>query len=72
MEQVYINIRKYRELADMTQRELATACGYKDHTTIAKIEKGLVDISVGRLEQIAKILGVHPAVLMGWMEDDRS
>lgn len=69
MEQVYINIKKRREELGMTQRELASACGYKDNTTIAKIEKGHVDISVGRLKQIAAILDIDPVTLMGWDDD---
>ena len=65
MKDLYINIKKRREELGITQRELAKACGYKDHTTIAKMEKGHVDISVERLEQIANILDIHPAVLLG-------
>lgn len=68
MDQVYVNIKKRREEIGMTQRELAKACGYKDNTTIAKIEKGKVDISVARLKQIAAIMDIDPAILMGWKE----
>lgn len=56
MDELYKNIRKRRKELGMTQRELAEKCGYTDHTTINKIENGLVDITFKRLEQIAAAL----------------
>lgn len=70
MEKVYENIKKRRLELDMTQAELAQKCGYKDHTTINKIEKGLVDISIGRLKQIAEVLQIDPIELLGWWEGE--
>lgn len=69
MKELYINIKKRREELGLTQRELAKACGYKDHTTIAKMETGHVDISVERLERIARALDIHPAKLLGWWKE---
>lgn len=57
MDRVYINIRKRRKELHMTQKELADKCGYTDHTTINKMENGLVDVTLGRLKQIAEALG---------------
>ena len=68
MEQLYINIKKRRESLGMTQRELAYKSGYSDHTTIAKMEKGLVDITMGRLQKIAIALETTPLELTGWTE----
>lgn len=70
MDIVYINIKRKREELHMSQRELAAKVGYKDNSTIAKMEKGLVDITIGRLKQIADALNTTPAKLMGWEEDD--
>ena len=56
MDELYRNIKKRRKEIGMTQKELADKCGYTDHTTINKIEKGLVDITFKRLEQIADAL----------------
>ena len=56
MDELYMNIKKRRKEIGMTQKELADKCGYTDHTTINKIEKGLVDITFKRLEQIADAL----------------
>jgi len=70
MDIVYINIRKRREELNMSQRELASKVGYKDNSTIAKMEKGLVDITIGRLKQIATALETTPAKLMGLENDE--
>ena len=70
MEKVYENIKNRRLELNMTQAELAKKCGYKDHTTINKIEKGHVDISIGKLKQIAKALEIRPLYLLGWEGSD--
>ena len=64
MDELYRNIRKRRIELGMTQKELAAKCGYKDHTTINKIENGQVDITFNRLEQIAAALGTSVVVLI--------
>lgn len=69
MEIVYENIRKRRKEIKMTQAELADRCGYKDHTTINAIEHGKIDISLGRLKQIATALGTTPRILLGWGDE---
>ena len=69
MDSLYVNIRNRRKELGMSQVELAMRCGYKDHTTINKIEAGKVDISVGRLKQIAQILDISVVRLMG-LEDE--
>lgn len=66
MDIVYINIRKRRQELGVSQRELARRCGYKDNTTIAKMEKGLVDLPLGRLKQIAAALDTTVFDLMGF------
>ena len=56
MDSVYKNIRARRKELGMTQKELAEKCGYTDHTTINKMENGQVDVTFGRLKQIADAL----------------
>lgn len=56
MDRVYVNIKKRRKELHMTQKELAYKCGYTDHTTITKMENGLVDVTFGRLQKIAEAL----------------
>ena len=70
MDKVYINIKKRREELKMSQRELAAKVGYKDNSTIAKMEKGLVDITLGRLKQIAAALDTTPFELMEGESDE--
>ena len=44
MENIYENIKKYRESKGMSQDTLAVLTGYTSRSSIAKIEKGLVDL----------------------------
>lgn len=53
MQNIYINIKKRRLELGITQYELAKRLGYKDKSSIAKIEKGLVDIPPSKLSAIA-------------------
>lgn len=64
MDELYMNIKKRRKEIGMTQRELAEKCGYTDHTTINKIENGLVDVTFKRLEQIAAALDTSVITLI--------
>lgn len=70
MDIVYLNIKKRREELKMSQRELAAKVGYKDNSTIAKMEKGLVDPTLGRLKQIAKALETTLPALLGYEEEE--
>lgn len=49
-------IALYREIAGLTQTELADKVGYKDRTSITKIENGTVKIPMKKLQAIAKEL----------------
>ena len=63
---------KARRLAlEWSQRELARRMGYKDNTTLTKIERGLVDVSQTRVVQFSEVLGVSIAYLMGWEEEEK-
>lgn len=61
---LYDNIKKRRIELNMTQQQLADLTGYGDRSSIAKIEKGLVDISQSKLELFASVLKVPPGELM--------
>ena len=69
MLKLYENIRLYRKRAKMTQDELARRAGYTDRSSIAKIEKGLVDLAQSKIEQFASIFGVSAGELMGWDQE---
>lgn len=68
--ELYNNIKKYRLQLNLTQQQLADLTGYNDRSSIAKIEKGLVDISQSKLELFAKVLHVTAGELMGNTDAD--
>lgn len=59
------NIKMLREKLGLSQEELALKVGYKDRSSIAKIEAGLVDLSQSKISAFASALSVTPAQLMG-------
>ena len=64
-------IKSRRLELEWSQRELARRMGYKDNTTLTKIERGLVDVSQSRVVQFSNVLGVSIAYLMGWEEEQK-
>ena len=58
-------IRALREKQGMSQETLAAKLGYKDRSSIAKIETGKVDLSQSKLEQLSRIFHVTIHHLMG-------
>ena len=58
-------IRALREKQGMSQETLAARLGYKDRSTIAKIESGKVDLSQSKLEAFAQVFGVSVLYLLG-------
>lgn len=65
---LYKNIKAKRQELGLSQEELAKKVGYRDRTSIAKIETGKVDLSQSKIIEFANILGVTPSYLMGWDE----
>jgi transcriptional regulator with XRE-family HTH domain len=55
-----------------TQRELAAKMGYKNHSVIARVESGAVDLPQSRLEQFAQVLGLTPGYLLGIVSEAES
>lgn len=65
-------IRQRRESINMSQEELAKRMGYKDRSSISKIEKGSdKNLSLETVQKIAEILNCSPLFLMGWSEDEK-
>ena len=54
-------IKKRRLELGWSQRELARRMGYKDNSTLARIEKGTVDVYQNKIVQFATILKTTPA-----------
>ncbi len=59
------NIRDRRIELKMTQGDLAQKTGY-ERSMIAKIETNKVDLSIEKIDIIAKVLNINPAYLAGW------
>lgn len=69
---LYKNIKQLREEKGLSQGELAKLTGYTNRSSIAKIEKGEVDLSQSKILAFAKALGTTPEKLVGWEKiDDR-
>lgn len=61
-------IKNMRELAGLTQEELAKKMNYKSKSTINKIESGINDVTQSKIVAFAAALNTTPAHLMGWDE----
>jgi transcriptional regulator with XRE-family HTH domain len=66
-------VRVTRELQEMTQAQLAKACGIPQ-PTISSIENGRATLGAERAEKIARALKVFPGVLLwpNWGADAES
>lgn len=72
MLKLYENIKTYRKAAKLTQEELAKRTGYTDRSSIARIEKGEIDLPQSKIKQFAEALGTTPGVLMGLVSESTS
>lgn len=67
---LYKNIKARRLELKMSQDRLAELTGYKDRSSIAKIEKGEVDLAESKIREFANALKITPQELMGWDDPD--
>jgi transcriptional regulator with XRE-family HTH domain len=65
-------IKARRVSLGWSQRELATRVGYKNHSVVARIEAGTVDLPQSRIEQFARVLGVTHGYLIGLISEAES
>lgn len=70
LKEIGMRIKQRREEIEMSQDELSNILGYKDHSTISKIESGQRDFPRKKLMEIAVALRTSPAYLMGWEIDN--
>ena len=66
---VGLAIRKRRKELGLSQSELASRLGYKDHSTLAKVEMGVNDITVDTLFKYAEALGLSATDLLNYSLD---
>lgn len=67
---IYVNIKNRRQELGMSQETLARKVGYTNRSTITRIEKGEIDLPIGKVIDFARALHTTPGELMGWTEDD--
>lgn len=63
MENLYENIKKFRELKSITREQMASDLGMS-LSNYSKIERGEIDLTISRAEQIAQVLGVDLSQIM--------
>ena len=67
-----VRIKDRRIELGMSQDELAEKMGYKSRSTIAKIEKGVNDVTQSNIVKFAEILNTTTAYLMGWEKVEKN
>ena len=72
MAEIGKRIRFKREELGITQEDLAKILGYKNKSTIAKIENGTNDITQSKVLAFANALHTTVAFFMGWDSDSKS
>lgn len=65
-------IKARRVSLGWTQRDLAEKMGYKNHSVVARVEAGKVDLPQSRLDQFAKVLGLTHGYLLGLVSEEES
>ena len=65
-------IKARRVALGLSQRDLAERMGYKNHSVIARIEAGSVDLPQSRLDQFAKVLDVSHGYLLGLISEEEN
>lgn len=68
--ETYENIKRLREMRGLSQDQLAEMVGYRDRSSIAKVESGRVDLTQSKIAAFAKALGVTLTQLMGIEEEE--
>ena len=63
-------IRARREELGMSQEELALKLGYKNRSSINKIEKSAQKLTQTKIMAVAKALETTPEYIMGWGEEE--
>lgn len=64
--ELHDRIRLRRKELNLSQEDLAQKLGYRDRSSIARIETGKNNLTQSKIEAFADALQVTPAYLMGW------
>lgn len=69
---IYQRIKILRLQNNLSQDDLAKKCGYKNRQMISRIESGLVDLPLSKVEKIAHALNVAPVYLAGFSKNQKN
>ena len=69
--QLGLRLKELRKQRGLSQYQLADLMGYKDHSTLAKVETGVNDITVETLYKYAEALGVTVGTILDF-DDQKS
>jgi len=72
MGKVYVDLNKlraYRAYKGITRREMSTLLGFKS-SSYNNLENGKVDFTIGRLNEVCKILNIDPIDILCIEEDE--
>ena len=61
-------IRQRRKELGLSQEQLAIMAGFKEKTSICKLEKSRFNPTISTMERIAKVLTCSPSWLVGWSD----
>lgn len=66
-------VRALRELAGLTQKQLAEATGI-EQSAVSAIETGRDNLGIERAKTLARVFGVHPAIIAfpNWRHEESS
>lgn len=64
-------IKEKRIEMNLSQEELANKMGYKSKTSIFKVEQGVTDLPLSKVEEFAKVLKTTASYLMGWDDEKK-
>lgn len=70
LEKMGDRIRARREKLGLSQDKIAEKMGYKSKASIFKIEQGITDLPLSKIQELARILSTTPDYIMG-LEDGR-
>lgn len=65
MREFGMKVRARRNELGLSQKDLAQRLGYINHSSVAKVEAGKVDLPVSKVQEFAEALGVSVKYLMG-------
>ena len=62
-ERIGKNIRRIRVIKEISQEHLAEAAEY-DQSSLSKVERGIIEPSLGKVLLFCKVMGVTPNMLL--------